>query len=301
MTTIQFRSPVNQPLHRAGQCVPASDDFCVTQRFDDPDFYWSHVPNPPNPLPTHRATDIGNFRCGYPIVAMADGVAHRIKDNATDLGAPNDALGVSIDHGGGITTEYWHLASWTIPFGNVPVKAGQELGKLGNTGLGQVCHTHIEAKRNGVRFDPEPLMFGGTVTIGEEEDMGLPLGQPFALGRINAGVNLRPDHTTATDEKYTLTGADNFDVLLTEPKGGPYLVDGKTRTDWVLVRRSGDEDSEPKWAAKAFVAIAPTAAGIALVPPTTGGFTQADVDRARSVGFVDAKTKARVAVEAIAP
>jgi len=170
MTTITFRSPVTRPLYPPRTGPRIADEFYVTQRFDDPDAYQANRPNPPDPLPTHRATDIGNGRCGYPIVAMAPGIAQRIKDNATALGAATDALGIRIDHGYGIWTEYWHLASQTVTTG-ATVAAGQEIGKLGNTGLGAVCHCHIEAKRNGVRFDPEPLMFGGSVSL--EDDMQL--------------------------------------------------------------------------------------------------------------------------------
>lgn len=191
---IRFRSPVTRPLHpRREEGEPRIDDhFYVTQQFDDPDFYWSNVPNPPNPLPTHRATDIGNARCGYPIVAMAPGTAYRIKDNASQLGAPNDALGIRIDHGEGVSTAYWHLASWSVASG-VRVQAGQEIGKLGNTGLGQVCHCHIEATVNGVRIDPEPLMFGGTIP---EDDVLAQktnfVDNPFR-GRVTARSTIRTD------------------------------------------------------------------------------------------------------------
>jgi hypothetical protein len=173
MAVIVFRSPVNVPLHRSEWVRPAGNtDFRVTQQFNSPDFYWKNI-DPAKAALGHRATDIGNARCGWPIVAMAAGTATRLKDNATNLGAPTDALGIKIDHGSGITTEYWHLDSYSIANGAL-VKPGTEIGKVGKTGLGQVCHCHIEGKRNGIKFDPEPLMFGGSINtteITEEFDM----------------------------------------------------------------------------------------------------------------------------------
>ena len=169
MTTLAFRSPVDRPLLRAGTSKPvppdprAHDTFRVTQRFDDPDAYWL-LSNPGKPLsaaPKHRATDIGNFRCGDPILAMRAGTARRVKDSA-------GALGIVIDHGHGVTSESWHLNGWTVADGQ-PVVAGNQVGIVGRTGLGDVCHCHIEVKINGVRVDPEPLMFGGSLTV--EDDM----------------------------------------------------------------------------------------------------------------------------------
>lgn len=169
MAVMHFRSPVELPLLRKGTPKPAPPDerayasFRVTQRFDDRDFYY-------NDGRLHRATDIGNYGCNQWIVAMADGVAYRVRDNATALGASSDALGVRIDHGRGITTEYWHLNRQDVGNGQ-PIKAGQRIGIHGSTGLGSVCHCHIEAKRNGERIDPEPLMFGGFLVVPEDDDV----------------------------------------------------------------------------------------------------------------------------------
>jgi hypothetical protein len=203
MAVIQFRSPVTTPLHRKGQCVPSSDDFCVTQQFDDPDYYWSNIPNPPNPLPTHRATDIGNFRCGYPIVAMAAGTAWRVQDNASALGAASNALGIVIDHGSGVKSAYWHLASWTAANG-AWVNGGQEIGKLGSTGLGATCHTHIEMTLNAVKIDPEPYMFGAPLDTAAPSEDDEPMYNPpdvlaiYGQGLVTrAGARLRENRGTS--------------------------------------------------------------------------------------------------------
>ena len=167
MTTLAFRSPVTKPLLRAGTPKPvppdpaAYDTFRVTQAFGARDFYYADGR-------VHGAVDVGNFRCGDPVVAMCAGTARRVKDNARALGAKSDALGIVIDHGHGITTEYWHLDRQDVADGQ-PVMAGNQIGVVGRTGLGDVCHLHVEAKRAGTRIDPEPLMFGGSLTV--EDDM----------------------------------------------------------------------------------------------------------------------------------
>lgn len=196
MTTITFRSPVLEPLHREGWSRPSSgagaDDFRVTQQFGDPDYYWSNVPNPPNPLPTHRATDIGNGRCGYPLVAMAAGLVTRIHDNAKMYGAPEDALGVRIDHGHGVVTEVWHCSGYAadVPSGTL-VGAGRVIAYVGKTGLGQVCHAHVTCRVNGVLVDPEPLMFGGSITIEEDDEEMMRL---YSYGHLhNRQGNLTAD------------------------------------------------------------------------------------------------------------
>jgi hypothetical protein len=219
---IRFRSPVTRPLHPPrGDAPREGDHFYVTQRFDDPDFYYANLPNPPNPLPTHRATDIGNGQCGYPIVAMAPGVAYRTKDDATRLGAPTDALGIRIDHGQGVTTAYWHLASWSVANG-VRVSAGQEIGKLGNTGLGQICHCHIEATLNGQRIDPEPLMFGGSLqeddVLGEQTVF---LATPFRV-RIPSGVSIRTDTNLREETRVRVTEAPLEVTIIGRASGVEY-------------------------------------------------------------------------------
>lgn len=308
MAIIHFRSPVTVPLHRAGECSPATDDFCVTQHFNTPDYYASQKVPPPDPLPQHNATDIGNFRCGYPIVAMAPGTAWRVQDNATAFGAPNNALGIVVDHGSGVKTAYWHLASWTAANG-APVAAGQEVGKLGNTGLGQTCHCHIELLLNGVKIDPEPHMFGAALdtTLPSEDDVKLPDGAAaMAQGVIGPGVGIRTTAVVADDNLIRRTEADTQVAILFPLNGqGTYAdpVTGQQRRDWLAIQY-GDETA---CVARAYVRdVFVTDAGKTVLPlPVAGGFTQAQVDAARnegkSIGFSQAKTKATAAVEGIEP
>ena len=225
---LQFRSPVTTKLHPHTAPVPPAGEFRVTQQFLSRDFYW-------NDGRTHNATDIGNFRCNDPIVAMAPGIARRTWDNATDFGAPNNALGVIIDHGYEVQTEYWHLNGWTIPDVPTAVVAGQQIGILGSTGLGQVCHTHIEAKRRGVKFDPEPLMFGGYVEVGDE-DVKLPgkfvrhvqnrKGLLIADAKFRAGVTVGDDAELGVIPAGTVL----YPVVVVEGRAAGTAAD---RTHWL--------------------------------------------------------------------
>jgi hypothetical protein len=234
-----FRSPVTKPLLRKGTPKPvppdprAYDTFRVTQQFGDLDAYYKDRP--------HSATDIGNFTCGDPVVAMAAGIAYPLKDKATVLGAPSDALGVRVDHGNGIATEYWHLNRIDITSGQ-RVAQGEQIGIVGDTGLGTVCHVHVEAKRNGVRIDPEPLMFGGS--LGEENDVA----SPFGTGTIGAKINLRAAPSTTAAVNFQTTTPIDVELLEYEANGGAYTVDGQTRKDWFRVRRNDEH-----WVAGAFV------------------------------------------------
>ncbi len=162
MATIAFRSPVTVPLLRFGAPKPvppdprAHDTFRVTKRSADRD--------PGGPGGKHMAIDIGNFRCGDKIVAMAPGKARRAHDQAKGDGAPTNALGIVIDHDHGVVSEYWHFNEFLVADG-ARVEAGTPIGLVGDTGNVDGCHCHIELKVDGVREDPEPFAFGKVLTV----------------------------------------------------------------------------------------------------------------------------------------
>lgn len=62
---------------------------------------------------------------------------------------------VIIDHGGGITTLYFHIIKGGILVkeGQI-VSAGDVIAKVGSTGLSTGPHLHFEVRKNGVRQDP---------------------------------------------------------------------------------------------------------------------------------------------------
>ncbi|MEJ5197919.1 MAG: M23 family metallopeptidase [Anaerolineae bacterium] len=95
--------------------------------------------------------------------------AHAGEDYATAAGAPvvAPAAGrvvlaeelfvrgnaVILDHGNGVFTGYWHLASLNVRPGE-RVERGQLLGAVGSTGLSTGPHLHWELRIGGVAVDP---------------------------------------------------------------------------------------------------------------------------------------------------
>ena len=185
MKTIAFRSPVLRPLHPQHWVRPSGNlEFRVTQRFADEDFNWRrNNPTAPNDSgPRHNAVDIGNSQCDDPIVAMAAGKA----TCKTDGGG---ALGVILDHGSGVTTEYWHLNRQDVKTGD-PVIAGQRIGLLGSTGLGDACHCHIvlRIEGEGDEFrDPEKHLFGAPLTAAAEDEIKMKLKPVIEEWRTKPG------------------------------------------------------------------------------------------------------------------
>ena len=209
MTSITFRRPVALPLYRRNTWpyVPpdprADDAFEITQGFADLDAYWADRDRAAGREPrTHGAIDMGNYSCGGVVVASAAGVAVRIVDPSRLAGAPTDALGVRIDHGNGVTSEYWHLNGWTIPATPTQVQAGQQIGIVGSTGLGGACHLHFEIKVNGVRIDPEPLAFGAPLVVKEDGLSVTTSGFAHVINRstkLTVASNFRADATRQAD------------------------------------------------------------------------------------------------------
>jgi len=88
---------------------------------------------------------------GTPVYASGDGKVVRIETNDTRSGYGNLVV---IDHGvNGLTSCYAHLNSIGVSLAQ-SVKRGQEIGKVGNTGLSTAPHLHFEIRVNGNSVDP---------------------------------------------------------------------------------------------------------------------------------------------------
>ena len=244
MTSIRFRSPVEVDLLRFGQPkppgLPRTATFRITKRSNDPE--------PLGPGGKHKAIDIGNLDCGAPIVAMAPGTAHRTEDEAKKKGAKTNALGIIIDHGSGVTSEYWHFESFLVADGK-KVKAGDRIGKVGNTGISGGCHCHIEVKVNGARRDPEPHAFGKTLELpGRSRGTAtMPLTfkaadfRPITNRRYLTDIDARFREAPHTRAKIIKTFPGNTKVIPSGVVKGEAIAGGSPRqgfrpTDWLEVR-----------------------------------------------------------------
>ena len=105
---------------------------------------------------------------GVAVLAAAVGTVLRIRDGVADVSvkeigrAAIDAVecgnGLVIEHGGGIETQYCHMAK-----GSISVKPGQRvaagapIGKVGLSGDTEYPHLHIGVRKDGVQVDPFAL------------------------------------------------------------------------------------------------------------------------------------------------
>lgn len=68
---------------------------------------------------------------------------------------------VVIDHGEGITTQYYHLVGDSIHvYQGETVTAGQEIGYMGKSGAVTGAHLHFQMEIGGVAVDPLPYITG---------------------------------------------------------------------------------------------------------------------------------------------
>jgi murein DD-endopeptidase MepM/ murein hydrolase activator NlpD len=66
-------------------------------------------------------------------------------------------LYILIDHGSGLQTLYGHLSAASIHDGD-NVQGGQQVGRMGSTGLSTGPHLHFEVRRDGRPVDPTPYL-----------------------------------------------------------------------------------------------------------------------------------------------
>jgi murein DD-endopeptidase MepM/ murein hydrolase activator NlpD len=90
---------------------------------------------------------------GTPIYATADGVVEEVQVNFSGYGKM-----VEIDHGFGYRTRYAHMHGFSVRKGQ-PVRRGDLIGYVGNTGLSTAPHLHYEVLINGKQVDPIHYFF----------------------------------------------------------------------------------------------------------------------------------------------
>jgi murein DD-endopeptidase MepM/ murein hydrolase activator NlpD len=123
--------------------VPIVGKYRLTARFGQHGRLWSKG--------WHTGLDF-QVRSGTTVVAAEDGVIIK----AGWAGAYG--YRVEIAHAGGYVTAYNHLSK--IERSSGVVRAGQEIGKSGNTGHTTGPHLHLEVTRNGSLVNPSSWLWG---------------------------------------------------------------------------------------------------------------------------------------------
>jgi hypothetical protein len=138
--------------------------------------------------------DLGLVARGVPVRAAAAGEVLRMRDGMADAATPQGPAGgdvagrecgngVVLGHGQGWTTQYCHLRRGSVAVKpGARVAAGDVIGWVGQSGLAEFPHVHLEVAKNGIIVDP----FRGVEPGGEACGLGAkPLWNGAALAALS--------------------------------------------------------------------------------------------------------------------
>jgi len=124
-------------------------------------FVWPVSGTITSPFGTRRHPVFGDMRFHGGIDI---GAAHGTTVVAADSGSViissyNSSYGnyIVISHGNGITTLYAHLSTRSVSVGD-SVSRGQQIGRVGSTGVSTGPHLHFEVSVNGTRVNPRAYL-----------------------------------------------------------------------------------------------------------------------------------------------
>jgi hypothetical protein len=211
-----FSNPVAQAVIRPHSAPFILGDFRVTATFGQLDSF--------HPTP-HGGVDIGNGKCGEPLLAMSDG-----KITLAGKVPGSDALiirGIDPAH-----PDYeWavaHCATVNVVKGQV-VHRGDRIGTLGQSGT-TACHCHIGLKIKGVSADVWPYLNQNI-----KEESGMP-GFKSVGPKIGVAVMPAAGHSlispSDTTKFFPQPAGGTFDVYasldLRTPAGVPVDIGGSS-------------------------------------------------------------------------
>lgn len=217
-----FGNPVAQAFIRPPGSPFIVDSFRVTAAFGAID---------KDHKTPHEGVDIGNGRCGEPVLAMADGTVSM----AEKLGK---AKVVRIVHPQfpGHETGYAHLAEMLVEV-DQPVTRGKVIGLLGRTGA-DACHLHIGLKLNRVEIDSWPLLDQNME--GEMIKGSNPIRIVNSRTRTHAATHFRADPSTSLPDLMLASGATvfepDFSVVGQDVVGSSRWLSGMLPVNGVLTR-----------------------------------------------------------------
>ena len=152
------------------------------------------VPPCPGASSMHGGIDIG-APSGTSIKAFAGGKV--VQNVAWNKSAGNY---IKIDHGNGVATRYLHMKQPSPLKVGTEVTAGQEVGLVGNTGVGTGAHLHFEIHINGEKVDPLEYVKPGGGTTGKLTELG-DTGGSSGGGTIVGGQIGAPTDDLLYDDK----------------------------------------------------------------------------------------------------
>jgi hypothetical protein len=129
-----------------------------------------------------RILDMAAQRRGVDILAAAPGRVIAVRDGVVDVSVRDIdratiagrecGNGVVIDHGGGLTTQYCHMANTSITVASgTQVQSGTVLGQVGLSGNSEYPHLHFTVRRNNKIVDPFAPAAGAGTTCGGGQSM----------------------------------------------------------------------------------------------------------------------------------
>lgn len=131
----------------------------------------------------HGGIDIG-AASGTPIKAYAAGTI--VQNVAWNKSAGNY---IKIDHGNGVASRYLHMVEPSPLAVGTVVTAGQEVGKVGNSGVGTGAHLHFEIHIDGEKVDPLLYVTPGGGSTGKMTQLGDGAGGVTGTPTIGGGGN----------------------------------------------------------------------------------------------------------------
>ena len=105
----------------------------------------------PNRIKTHAGIDLRGST-GEPVFAMADGTVNL----AETLFYEGNMI--IIDHGNRIFSYYMHMDGVMVKTGD-RVRAGDQIGRVGSTGISTASHLHVSCIVDGIQVNPLSIFF----------------------------------------------------------------------------------------------------------------------------------------------
>lgn len=153
--------------------------------------------SPANAVDFNRANDEGDI-----VVAAAAGTVSVVRN----LGSTSYGKYVVIDHGGGWTSLYAHLNSYSVAVGQ-SVASGRSIGTVGTTGGSTGPHLHFEERLNGsaqkIKFNGSQIAYWGEANYTSRNACGSSGGAAGTVNTSGTPLNVRSGPGTS----YSVVGS----------------------------------------------------------------------------------------------